>query len=377
MAENVALGHGKPAADARTGGTNPGGIGGIRPAAGPVAHGRRSVGGRTPAGRDHPLPAARPQAADHGRTDQRADAARGGDPVQDPAATCRPRARRSCISATSWRKSASLCDEATILRRGKVVATCTPRERSAREMAELMVGATLTPPAPQRKAEGRGGAGGDGAVRRLAHSLWHIAERRQFRRATGRGSGHRRGGGQRAGRIAAGAVGRVEIRARRGADRWRADGRHGAERAARGWVWWPHPKNGWAMPPPPTCALVENALLSGALRKGLVKNGFIDWARPRTYADEIVKDFDVRTPGTMVAARALSGGNLQKFVIGREILQDPDGDRDQPADLGGGCRSGGLDPAGDPGPGGRRGGGGGASARIWMNCWKLPTALPR
>jgi ABC-type Na+ transport system ATPase subunit NatA len=35
----------------------------------------------------------------------------------------------------------ALCDEATILRRGKVVATCTPRERTAREMAELMVGA--------------------------------------------------------------------------------------------------------------------------------------------------------------------------------------------------------------------------------------------
>jgi simple sugar transport system ATP-binding protein len=32
----------------------------------------------------------------------------------------------------------------------------------------------------------------------------------------------------------------------------------------------------------------------------------------------------VRTPGPGVAARALSGGNLQKFVIGREILQRPD-----------------------------------------------------
>jgi simple sugar transport system ATP-binding protein len=31
----------------------------------------------------------------------------------------------------------------------------------------------------------------------------------------------------------------------------------------------------------------------------------------------------VRTPGVGVPARALSGGNLQKFVIGREILQDP------------------------------------------------------
>ena len=40
----------------------------------------------------------------------------------------------------------TLCDGATILRRGKVVATCTPREKTARELAEMMVGATLTPP---------------------------------------------------------------------------------------------------------------------------------------------------------------------------------------------------------------------------------------
>ena len=38
----------------------------------------------------------------------------------------------------------------------------------------------------------------------------------------------------------------------------------------------------------------------------------------------MIKRFDVRTPGTHVAARALSGGNLQKFVIGREVAQNPD-----------------------------------------------------
>ena len=38
----------------------------------------------------------------------------------------------------------------------------------------------------------------------------------------------------------------------------------------------------------------------------------------------VVRTFDVRTPGTGTAARALSGGNLQKFVLGREILQEPE-----------------------------------------------------
>ena len=37
----------------------------------------------------------------------------------------------------------------------------------------------------------------------------------------------------------------------------------------------------------------------------------------------MVKAFDVRTAGVDHAARSLSGGNLQKFVMGREIMQDP------------------------------------------------------
>jgi len=68
---------------------------------------------------------------------------------------------------------------------------------------------------------------------------------------------------------------------------------------------------------------MENALLTGVLRRGLAKSGFIDWTKARAFAEEVIKTFDVRTPGTHTAARALSGGNLQKFVIGREILQDP------------------------------------------------------
>jgi simple sugar transport system ATP-binding protein len=70
-------------------------------------------------------------------------------------------------------------------------------------------------------------------------------------------------------------------------------------------------------------SLTENALLSGAIRKELVRGGFIDWGKTRAFAEQVVKAFDVRTPGVGVAARALSGGNLQKFVIGRELSQAP------------------------------------------------------
>ncbi|MEM9550982.1 MAG: ABC transporter ATP-binding protein, partial [Pseudomonadota bacterium] len=52
--------------------------------------------------------------------------------------------------------------------------------------------------------------------------------------------------------------------------------------------------------------------------------GFLDWRKARRFADEIICGFDVRTPGPSNAARSLSGGNLQKFVIGREVLQAPE-----------------------------------------------------
>ncbi len=57
---------------------------------------------------------------------------------------------------------------------------------------------------------------------------------------------------------------------------------------------------------------------------GFMKGGFLDTAKSRSFAAEVIKRFDVRTPGTETAAGSLSGGNLQKFIVGREILQKPE-----------------------------------------------------
>jgi len=73
----------------------------------------------------------------------------------------------------------------------------------------------------------------------------------------------------------------------------------------------------------PDMTLTENAALTGLVRQRLARRGLIDWRAARRFAERIIEAFDVRTPGPHVAARALSGGNLQKFVIGREILQAP------------------------------------------------------
>jgi general nucleoside transport system ATP-binding protein len=42
------------------------------------------------------------------------------------------------------------------------------------------------------------------------------------------------------------------------------------------------------------------------------------------FAREVVARFDVRTAGVEHAASSLSGGNLQKFIVGREVLQAPE-----------------------------------------------------
>jgi simple sugar transport system ATP-binding protein len=69
--------------------------------------------------------------------------------------------------------------------------------------------------------------------------------------------------------------------------------------------------------------LWENSVLSGLTRMRLALAGFIRVAGATRFSEAIVAAFDVRTAGVGHAARSLSGGNLQKFVVGREIMQKP------------------------------------------------------
>ncbi len=55
----------------------------------------------------------------------------------------------------------------------------------------------------------------------------------------------------------------------------------------------------------------------------LLSNGFMRIKESEDYASNIVDEFRVKTPGIANIASSLSGGNLQKFIIGREILQRP------------------------------------------------------
>lgn len=216
----------------------------------------------------------------------------------------------------------TLCDEATILRRGKVVATCTPRDRSAREMAELMVGATLTP--PERNAKAKGAVALQVTGLSVASPIPFGTSLKNIGFSVARGEvlgiAGVAGNGQDELLLALSGELRTDPGAVRidGAD---VGAKGPNDRRRAGLVAAPEERLGHAAAP--DMSLVENALLSGATRQGLVANGFIDWPKTTAFAEDIVKAFDVRTPGTHVAARALSGGNLQKFVVGRELSQAP------------------------------------------------------
>ena len=216
----------------------------------------------------------------------------------------------------------TLCDTATILRLGKKVATCTPREVTAAHMAELMVGKSLSQPARDAhepgevllKVEGLSLA----ASSPFGTSLRDL--RLEVRAGEVLGIGGVAGNGQ--DELLSALSGEVPVTAGavqlKGAD----IGALGPNaRRDRGLLCAPEERLGHAAAP--DMSLTENALLTGRGRRALEARGLVDWARTRGFAEDIIARFDVRTPGPGVAARALSGGNLQKFVIGREILQDP------------------------------------------------------
>ena len=217
----------------------------------------------------------------------------------------------------------TLCDTATILRGGKVVGTCDPRQTSARELAEMMVGRGLTMPERQRVTPG------DPvleikALSLPAQSAFGMPLRDvslTVREGEVLGVGGVAGNGQ------------DELLAVLSGERGSPPGTlilRGADigklgpnaRRRLGLLAAPEERLGHAAAP--DMSLTETALLTGAAREGLVRRGLVDWRAARGFAERIIEHFDVRTPGPQNAARSLSGGNLQKFVIGREVLQRPD-----------------------------------------------------
>ncbi|TDL83478.1 ABC transporter ATP-binding protein [Peribacillus frigoritolerans] len=68
----------------------------------------------------------------------------------------------------------------------------------------------------------------------------------------------------------------------------------------------------------------ENMVLQTYYQKPYSKKGVLNFKAIYDKAEKLIKEFDVRTPSSSTLARALSGGNQQKAIIGREVDRDPD-----------------------------------------------------
>ncbi|NPV88753.1 ABC transporter ATP-binding protein [Coprothermobacteraceae bacterium] len=69
--------------------------------------------------------------------------------------------------------------------------------------------------------------------------------------------------------------------------------------------------------------LYINAVVGWQWQDRFSRRGILNYKNMRTTAKEVVEKYDVRTPSVEVPANALSGGNQQKFIVGREISFDP------------------------------------------------------
>lgn len=68
----------------------------------------------------------------------------------------------------------------------------------------------------------------------------------------------------------------------------------------------------------------QNMALQTYYKRPFSNYGFLNQAEIEKKASELIEEFDVRTPSIHTPARALSGGNQQKAIIGREVDRDPD-----------------------------------------------------
>ena len=215
----------------------------------------------------------------------------------------------------------ALCTACTVLRGGKVTGVCDPREESNASLSRLMIGAE--PPALEHREVAPGATVLE--VRDLSLSredqfgvdLQQIAL--QVRAGEVVGIAGVSGNGQKellyalSGEDTRAAAQAIQV-AGQGAGRLnpgqrRALGLHflPEERLGRGAV--------------PTLSLAHNLLLTR--RDAVGHGGWLKLRALRAQAAGIIARYQVKAGGPHAAAQSLSGGNLQKFLVGREIEARP------------------------------------------------------
>jgi len=220
----------------------------------------------------------------------------------------------------------ALCDTATILRAGRVAGSAIPKQESARTLAELMTGKELPvchllPRAP-------------GETRLALHHLslqsadpfgTHLQDiNLEVRAGEIVGIAGISGNGQQELLKALSGEMRVADAAAVQLDQLPAGQLRPEQRRAAGLCFVPEERLGRGAVP--ELSLSENALLTAyvpAYGSGMLKRGLIQSRVMHEFARQVIARFQVRCGGELSVASSLSGGNLQKFIVGRETMLKP------------------------------------------------------
>jgi simple sugar transport system ATP-binding protein len=216
----------------------------------------------------------------------------------------------------------AVADDITVVRRGTTVASVRPADVTSRKLAELMVGSELPSPNTEESTVT------DEEMLELSHVMLEDAFGRKLlddvslriRRGEVLGVAGVEGNGQtELTEVVMGmrhpTHGSVELA---GADitAWSTKKRR---ESGVGYIPEDRHRHGLLLDSP----LWENRILGHQTREPSVKGAWIDRAGARKDSQRIVEGYDVRTPSIETTARALSGGNQQKFIVGREMSGDP------------------------------------------------------
>jgi ABC-type uncharacterized transport system ATPase subunit len=215
----------------------------------------------------------------------------------------------------------ALCDRATVLRNGKVTGTANPRQETTADLARLMIGAAL----PEHSV----GPHQQGAVR-LDVRDFSLESREPFGTTLHAmnlqvhggeivGIAGISGNGQRELLAALSGENRTPHQGSIHIDGRRVDLESSARRRELGLGFVPEERLGRGAVP--SMSMTDNALLTGA-RAGMVRGGFVRRHVAAAAARSVIAEFDIKADEFSVAER-VSGGNLQKFIVGREILLAP------------------------------------------------------
>jgi general nucleoside transport system ATP-binding protein len=215
----------------------------------------------------------------------------------------------------------ALCSRCTVLRGGRVTGTVDPRQETNRSLSELMLGAS--PPAPPVRAARAGDVGLE--VRDLS-----LAPTEPFGVTLARIDFALRGG-EILGVAGVSGNGQAELLAALSGEDRRApagsvrlfgrDVAGAAPRARRALGLHYVPEERIGRGSVPALSLASNTLLTR--REPVGPGGWLRRGMARRLAARLIERFDVRAGGPDAPASSLSGGNLQKFIVGREVDAGP------------------------------------------------------